>query len=75
MISLLETAKSIGQLSKDADIDTLVLSCRALVYGLARMHVDGHFLEWQPEGDPAEWMKRSLALFIRKLRGHRRAPS
>ena len=75
MILLLESAKSTGQLSKDADIDTLVLSCRALVYGLARMLVDGHFPEWQPDGNPAQWMKRSLALFIRELREHCRAPA
>lgn len=68
MIALLESAKSNGQLSKAADINTLVLSCRALVYGLARMLVDGHFPEWQSEGDPAEWMKRSLTQFIGELR-------
>lgn len=68
MLALLTMAKSGGQIRRDVDVETVLLSCRALVYGLARMFVDGHFPEWRPEGDPSDWMKRSLAQFIRDLR-------
>ena len=50
------------------DVSTVVLSCRALVYGLVRMYVDGHFPEWQSEGEPAVWMERALSDFIQRLR-------
>ncbi|WCR19540.1 hypothetical protein [Paracoccus alcaliphilus] len=49
-------------------MSTVGLSCRALVYGLVRMYVDGHFPEWQPEGEPAVWMERALSDFIQRLR-------
>lgn len=68
MLALLSIAKSNGQMRRDVDVETVLLSCRALVYGLARMFVDGHFPEWQPEGDPPDWMKRSLAQFVQDLR-------
>lgn len=47
---------------------TVLLSCRALVYGLARMVIDGQFPEWQPKGNPRDWSRRSLAQFIEVLR-------
>lgn len=68
MIELLARARAMGQLSPETDIDTALLSCRALVYGLARMFADGHFPEWLPGADPATWMNRSLTQFIRALR-------
>lgn len=68
MQALLTMAQARGQMRDDADPDTVLLSCRALVYGLARMFVDGHFPEWRPEGDPPDWMRRSLKQFIRDLR-------
>jgi AcrR family transcriptional regulator len=68
MLHLLITARSNGQMRQDADIETVLLSCRALVYGLGRMFVDGHFPEWQPEGDPFDRMRQSLSDFIRSLR-------
>ncbi len=68
MIELLEMSRNRGQLRQDADIETVLLSCRALVYGLGRMLIDGHFPEWQPEGNPVDLMERSLKDFIQSLR-------
>lgn len=68
MIGLLAMARETNQMRQDLNPDTVLLSCRATVYGLARMYVDGHFPEWQPDGDPSDWMTRSLALFIQTLR-------
>lgn len=68
MQNLLRKAQAMGHLRADADADAVLLSCRALVYGLARMFVDGHFPEWQPEGLPGDWMRKSLQQFIRDLR-------
>lgn len=68
MIGLLAMARETNQMRQDLNPATVLLSCRATVYGLARMYVDGHFPEWQPDGDPTDWMTRSLTLFIQTLR-------
>lgn len=68
MLTLLEAARAQGDLTPEADIGTILLSCRALVYGLARMYVDGHFPEWQPDGQPAPWMEKALADYVLRLR-------
>lgn len=64
MIALLERARDEGQLTTGIDFDHMMLTARALVYGLARMAVDGHFPEWHPDEPPPEAVRRSLALFI-----------
>lgn len=68
MLALLTLARSNEQMRPDADPETVLLSCRALVYGLSRMLIDGHFPEWCPDGDPCNWMRQSLDHFIRDLR-------
>lgn len=68
MVDLLTQAKDAGDVAADADIDTIVLSCRAFVYGLGRMWTDGHFPEWQKDGDPEVWTRRALSDFIVRLR-------
>ncbi|MGO4852709.1 TetR/AcrR family transcriptional regulator [Phaeovulum sp. W22_SRMD_FR3] len=68
MLALLTMARARGHLQQDADLPTVLLSCRALVYGLGRMLIDGHFPEWCPQGDPRSWMQHSLDHFIRDLR-------
>lgn len=68
MLTLLIKAKASKQLRPDADPETVLLSCRALVYGLIRMLVDGHFPEWCADGDPGNWMRQSVDQFIRDLR-------
>lgn len=67
MISLLTQARENGQLSPSLDLDQLVLGARALVYGLARMAIDGHFPEWHGAAPPSEAMHKTLYLFIRQL--------
>ncbi|MFD1795157.1 TetR/AcrR family transcriptional regulator [Paracoccus aurantiacus] len=68
MVALLEQARDNGQLAPGQDIETIVVTCRAMVYGLSRMYVDGHFPDWQPVGDPFEWMEFSLSNMINRMR-------
>jgi AcrR family transcriptional regulator len=69
MRNLLAEAVREGQLPADADIDHIQLAGRALVYGLARMAVDGHFAEWSIGGETSEQtMRIALAVFIREVR-------
>lgn len=70
MRALLVAARSGGQMRQDAEVETVLLSCRALVYGLGRMYIDGHFPEWVPEGDPFQRMQGSLKDFIQSLRSN-----
>lgn len=68
MLDLLTRARDSGQLAPGQDIETVILNSRAVVYGLSRMYTDGHFRDWQPGGDPFEWMQRGLSAFISGLR-------
>lgn len=68
MMALMQLAKSQGQMRPEADPETVLLSCRALVYGLSRMLIDGHFPEWSPKGEPLAAMGQALDHFIRDLR-------
>ena len=68
IMALLALAKSQGHIRQDANPEVVLLSCRALVYGLSRMLIDGHFPEWCPQGDPLHWMRQSVDHFIRDLR-------
>lgn len=65
---LLKEAKARNELAPELAIDSVVLSCRAFVYGLARMAVDGHFPEWHPAEEPAVAAKRALRAFINRMR-------
>lgn len=66
MIDLLTQAREQGQLCGDPDFDHLVLGARALVYGLARMAIDGHFPEWHAAEPPAQAMRQALHLFLKQ---------
>jgi AcrR family transcriptional regulator len=68
MYRLLTQAQACNRLAPGLAIDSVVLSCRAFVYGLARMAVDGHFPEWHPSEEPAIATKRALRAFIDGLR-------
>lgn len=68
IVELLTRARDNGQMAPDLDIDMVVLSLRALVYGLSRMYVDDHFRDWQPTGDPFDWMQLALSNSINRLR-------
>lgn len=67
MVELLTQARDRGRLAEGVDLDRLVLAARALVYGLARMAIDGHFPEWHPSEPPDVAMQRALGLFIGQM--------
>ena len=67
MTALLAEARAAGELRPDLAIDEIVLSARAFGYGLARMHVDGHFPEWHPVSAPREAALSALGAYLRAL--------
>lgn len=67
MVELLTKAREQGQLVSGLDFDHLVLGARALVYGLARMAIDGHFPEWHVAEPPSEAMNSALNLFMKQI--------
>jgi len=67
MVALLDHARQQGRLAEGVDSNHIVLASRALVYGLARMAIDGHFPEWHPDEAPPEAMEHALHLFIRQI--------
>ncbi|WP_100958999.1 TetR/AcrR family transcriptional regulator [Bosea sp. FBZP-16] len=70
MVSLLEEAGRRGLLRVD-DPQLIQTTGRALVYGLARMLIDGQFPSWGVAEDEAEdVMERSLDLFLAGLLKH-----
>jgi AcrR family transcriptional regulator len=68
MIELLTQARKRGELKDGLDFDHVVLAARALVYGLARMAVDGHFPRWHPAEPPLQAARQALALFVAGVR-------
>jgi len=64
MIRLLGQAQAQGQLRPGLDLDDLVLTTRALTYGVARLWVDQHFPQWQVARPPAEAMFRMIELHL-----------
>jgi AcrR family transcriptional regulator len=68
MDELLAEAQRRGML-RPVDVTLVPMSARALVYGLARMHVDGHLAQWDVAPDEAErQLEGALDLFIASLR-------
>jgi AcrR family transcriptional regulator len=67
MFELLSEARERGQLIEGLNIDHVVLTARALVYGLARMAIDGHFPRWHPSEPPPQAMQHALGLFIQQI--------
>jgi AcrR family transcriptional regulator len=67
MVDLLTQAKQQGRLVPNVDFDHVVLASRALVYGLARMAIDGHFPEWHPSEPPSLAVQRALCLFMSQM--------
>jgi AcrR family transcriptional regulator len=57
-----------GGLLRPVDVTLVPIAARALVYGLARMCVDGHLAEWDVPPDVAErQMQAALHLFTGSL--------
>ena len=67
MFELLTQARERGQLIEGLDLNYIVLTARALVYGLARMAIDGHFPRWHPSEPPPQAMRQALHLFIGQI--------
>lgn len=67
MVELLTQARERGQLIEGLDLNHVVLTARALVYGLARMAIDGHFHRWHPSESPPQAMRKALRLFIGQI--------
>ena len=67
MFELLMEARDQGLLLEHLDLNQVVLTGRALVYGLARMAIDGHFPRWHPSEPPPQAMRNALTLFIRQI--------
>ena len=67
MLELLTQAREQGQLIEGLDLNYTVLTARALVYGLARMAIDGHFPRWHPFEPPPQAMRQALRLFIGQI--------
>ena len=67
MFELLREARERGHLIEGQDLNYIVLTARALVYGLARMAIDGHFPRWHPTEPPSEAMQHALSLFIGQI--------
>ena len=67
MIDLLTQAQRQGRLAPNMDFDHLVLAARALVYGLARMAIDGHFPQWYPSEPPSLAAQSALRLFMNQM--------
>lgn len=69
MDALVTEAEEKGLLRKSARGAPIKLTARALVYGLARMLVDGHLRDWKNASEkPEAAMSRALDLFIDGLR-------
>jgi AcrR family transcriptional regulator len=66
MVQILEDARTAGQLRK-TNIEGIPLQARALVYGLARMWVDGQFAQWGGIDKAELLMKQSLDDFLTLL--------
>lgn len=66
--SLLEESMVEAQrrsLLRSANIIDTQIAARALVYGLARMHIDGHFAQWASAGQTGEQTAQNvLKLFV-----------
>jgi len=70
MHALFSEAFAQGEGTAGAEVAHAQVASRALVYGLARMAVDGHFPEWCISGQPtARTMAQTLEFFMALLAG------
>lgn len=67
MLGLFAAAEE-QRLLHDCDVQLVAFQCRAMAYGLARMHVDAHLAEFGITPDEARaTMKKALAEFLLEL--------
>lgn len=62
--SMLKRSVDNGELHPQTDVDMLMLLSRSQVYGLARMVLDGHMIEWGYGDQPQETAYRALDHFV-----------
>lgn len=62
--ALIERGQRDGSLRRGLAADDLLYASRALMYGIVRMWIDGHFKEWKIEKPPAAAMLGALDLFV-----------
>lgn len=65
--TFIRKAQEQGRANPELPVDDMIFSSRAFVYGVARMYVDGHFVEWNTTRPPLESMFAALDLFINSL--------
>ena len=70
MEEALLTAQQDGLL-RSGDLAEAQIAGRALVYGLARMYIDGHFAQWGVEGERAEQTAQNALKFFIALMADR----
>jgi AcrR family transcriptional regulator len=63
-----EQAMRLGCIHDNLDPDHLLLTMRALAYGLARMRCDGHLGDWGPDETPDVATSAALSQFLTLLR-------
>lgn len=62
--SMLKRSVDKGELHPQTDVDMLMLLSRSQVYGLARMVLDGHMIEWGYGDQPQDTAYRALDHFV-----------
>ena len=71
----LRDGQAAGRIPPGRDPEALALLCRATVYGLARMQLDGHFPQWDvPPARVPEAMDGALALLVELIAGQGGGP-
>lgn len=60
MLRLLKSAQQNGQLGPQADIHAILITGRCLLFGLARMGIDGNMTEWHPGQSPQDAARRAF---------------
>ncbi len=66
MDDVLSEARERGLLRSD-NIDAIALAARATAYGIARMHIDGHFAQWAKGRNTRKVFAAVFDLFIRGI--------
>jgi AcrR family transcriptional regulator len=60
-------------LLRTSDLAEAQIAGRALVYGLARMYIDGHFAQWGVDGETAERTAQNVLTHFISLMGNQQA--
>ena len=64
MLRLLKSAQQNGQLDPQLDIHAILITGRCLLFGLARMGIDGNMTEWHPGQSPQSAARSAFRDFM-----------